>query len=136
MTVLLTLDTEQAAIMAHAADVAIAILGCRLERVDPEQVISNSCKLQARKVEQVKRQMAQGALPLYRQMNPKSQAQIIDQARSLSAAKTDDERQAALQQLFASICAARTLQPRPKQNREKDAFPHPWPEIPDEGGEP
>lgn len=65
MTVLLTLDTEQANLVRLGIEATQAILRCRLERTDPDEVISNACKLQGVKLDQVRAQMRAQAQPVH-----------------------------------------------------------------------
>jgi len=65
---LVILDSEQAAIVRHSLAAARGFMTARLERADPDQIISKSLKLQDIKTEHIERQLSatymerQGAL--------------------------------------------------------------------------
>lgn len=54
---LLVLDSEQAAIVRHSLAAARGFMTARLERADPEGIISSSLKLQDLKVDHIERQL-------------------------------------------------------------------------------
>jgi hypothetical protein len=63
-------DTEQAALMKAAFQMLEAALLARVERADPEQIISNSLALQAAKLATVRTLLDLPEPPAYSQLSP------------------------------------------------------------------
>jgi len=63
-------DTEQAALIEAALHMFEAALTARVERADPEQIISNSLSLQAAKLATVRPLLRLGDPPPFSQLDP------------------------------------------------------------------
>lgn len=86
MAKIVLLDTEQAQLISEGADAISRMLGIRLERADPDKVISNSFELQKLKLDHVKRQLDLPALPDWDGISPERRSAI----RSLAKVLSDD----------------------------------------------
>jgi len=103
----ITLDTEQHAILVDAAETAIRLLNYRVERADPEGLISKSIALQARKIDQVKHQLALDPMPTRSAMT-KAQAKHLDQAMKRYLSETDTTlRDTLFEAVVTEVMAAR-----------------------------
>jgi len=83
-------DTEQAALIEAAVQMLEAALTARVERADPEAIISNSLKLQASKLGTVRMLLAQGEPPAFRDL-PKHMRGMADNLLWQLHTNTDDE---------------------------------------------
>lgn len=85
------IDTEQAALIKAAVSMLSAALTARVERADPDQVISNSLTLQANKLSTVMRQLDQPEPPSWHDLGPTMRAKAIGAATMLANPKLADQ---------------------------------------------
>jgi len=104
---MLLLDDEQAAILADAAETAVRLLNYRVERADPDQIISKSIKLQKLKIDQVKLQLSLPALTGWQDLSPSRQDSVMKTASLLASAVHADHKARLFGALLASIAASR-----------------------------
>lgn len=73
----LILDTEQAALLHASAEMLEAALAARVTRADPENIISDSLKLQAVKLASVRQAMKAPEPPDWRQLGTSLQRRAL-----------------------------------------------------------
>lgn len=83
-------DTEAADLVEAAVQMLEAALTARTKRADPEQVISNSLKLQAHKLESFRAQLRSKAPPPLSGMEEPLRRKALSAAKGLVEAKTPD----------------------------------------------
>ncbi len=93
------LDTEQVSLLREGADAVSRLLGMRLERADPDHVISNSLDLQQSKLDQVLSQLDLPPLPDWSTIPKDRRARILKLCAAMGQVNTEQLRG----QVFTSI---------------------------------
>jgi len=122
---LLLLDTEQAAMVKEGADVISRMMGFRLERADPDGIISASRKLQARKLEQAMSQLAMPVLPDWHTLKGARRDKIKRAARALIESDDPSITASAFTKILGEFIAAREDAIDEYQPSGDDASPEP-----------
>jgi len=98
-------DTEQAALMKAAFQMLEAALVARVERADPDQIISNSLTLQAGKLETVRRLLDLPEPPAYSQLSPEMRKLADNLLWALHKDATVEEKDALFERLRGVLVA-------------------------------
>lgn len=98
-------DTEQAALIEAALLMFEAALTARTERADPEAIISNSLKLQATKLADVRLALKQPDPPAYSELGPTLRKKADDLLWGLASKAPDVDKNALWSILRAVINA-------------------------------
>lgn len=110
MTIVLHLDTEQAALIEAALEFGVAALDARAKRIDPGKIVSQSHELQSIKLKQVQEQMALPPLPVFSQMKNRERATIERAIEGWPTLQHDREKDALLKHILAVCEDARCSQ--------------------------
>lgn len=105
-------DTEQAALIKAALQMFEAALTARVERADPEKIISNSLSLQAKKLKTVRDLLDMPDPPPFSQLS-KHMRQMADNQLWLLHTRADDAAKDAAWQRLREIFIAPAFPPAP-----------------------
>lgn len=104
---IVNLDSEQAAILQDAAETSIRMLNYRMERADPDGIISASTKLQKIKIDQVMRQLKLPAIPAWTEMLPERRESITKLCELLSVEPDEKIQSFLFEKLFIQVMSSR-----------------------------
>lgn len=120
-------DTEQAALIKAALTMFEAALTARVERVDPEQVISKALNLQSLKLATVRQLLDLPEPPAYSELSPTMRKLTDDLVTALAAERSDPAADRLFERLrgvlvapaFPAPAEAGQLRVSPVQGRRK-----------------
>jgi hypothetical protein len=101
-------DTEAAALVEAAVEMLEAALTARVSRADPDQIISNSLKLQAHKLSSFRDQLHAPDPPPWSQLPEPLRRKAINMATGFVGAESADQKNQYWEQLRGLINAAGT----------------------------
>lgn len=106
---LLLLDSEQAGIVRHALTAARGYFQGRVERVDPEELLSKSLRMMDIKTEHIERQLSRTASEHMTEMKKQVRQQLTSLAAQAGKARNEQERDAFAERL--TLLAIHALTP-------------------------
>lgn len=121
MSVVLFLDSEQAALVRAGVEAIDAVLHARIIRADPEGLISATAKLQTTKITELHNQLGRTRPATWADLPPDTVAQIKRMAQVLSDLDQQQHHAQAWERLQALVLSARAPIPPHEPDADRDA---------------